>query len=220
MDNGGLVSYTLGDPRPLKEENPYTFFEPLAYLLEQLRIGDSVKLIFIADPPSRQWGAERMWVKITAIDSDDRIEGTLNNAPRDLPALKPGDVVQFFQYHIVDFQFDENNCDPPINYDEDRFPKPREYWERCIVDDAIVKGELKVEHIERQVPGEISNESPTDGTRGLSDEEIAGRPYSFVALGVVLNKDDSWIEYIDCPVGSSYTRNWKTGLFEKDEFEN
>jgi hypothetical protein len=217
-------SYTIDDPRPAAVKNPYTFFSPLPNLLEQLRIGDLVKLIFIADPPSDQWAAERMWVKINAIDPDGSMEGSLVNTPRDLPALKPGDIVCFSPHHIIDFKFDEDNQDPPISYDTERFPPPREYWERCIVDNAVLNGELKIEHIERQVPSEAGDDKTIidsgwqiwADTRGLTYEQIAERPYSYVALGVVLNMDDSWIAYIDCPIGASFTRNWETGLFEED----
>jgi hypothetical protein len=217
-------TYTIDDPRPLAEKNPYTFFKPLDYLLDQLRLGDLVKLTFVANPPSEQWGAERMWVKITALDSSGLLAGTLENQPRDLPALQLGDTIRFERHHILDFRFDEDNQEPPICYDLERFPPPREYWERCIVDHAILNGDLKIEHIERQVPSEAGgDDSIVDSgwqiwadTRGSSEEDIAARPYSYVALGVVLNKDDSWIAYIDCPIGSSFTRNWETGLFAED----
>jgi hypothetical protein len=52
--------------------------------------------------------------------------------------------------------------------------------------------------------------------RGLSDDEIEARKMSYVALGAVLNRDDSWIHLIEEPVGSAFLRNFETHQYERD----
>jgi hypothetical protein len=137
------VGYLIDDPREMAGQNPYTFFLPQPYLIDQLRVGDLVK-----------------------------------------------------------------------------------NWERCIVDDAILDDSLRVERLERKAPKASDDDTVVDSgwhiwadTRGLTDEEIAMRPYSYVALGKVLNQDDSWIHLIDSPKQSSFTRNWQNGQFEEDANE-
>ncbi|MDQ2091302.1 hypothetical protein [Marimonas arenosa] len=55
-----MFRYTLRDPRPFKQESPYTFFLSKPEEIAEIARGQMVKLIFVADPPSDQDGAERM----------------------------------------------------------------------------------------------------------------------------------------------------------------
>ncbi|WP_423603110.1 immunity protein Imm33 domain-containing protein [Sphingomonas sp. MS122] len=50
--------------------------------------------------------------------------------------------------------------------------------------------------------------------RNISDTEVDEREAAYVALGAVLNRDDSWIRLIDEPVGARFIRNWETDAFE------
>jgi hypothetical protein len=40
------------------------------------------------------------------------------------------------------------------------------------------------------------------------------RGAAYVALGAVLNRDDSWLELIDAPIGSAFMRDFETGAYE------
>ena len=50
-------------------------------------------------------------------------------------------------------------------------------------------------------------------TRGKSTEELAARKIAYVALGAVLNKDDTWLHLIDEPAGASFEKDFETGVF-------
>ncbi len=39
------------------------------------------------------------------------------------------------------------------------------------------------------------------------------RKFSYVALGAVLNRDDSWLAWIDEPVGTTLMRDFDTGRY-------
>jgi hypothetical protein len=39
------------------------------------------------------------------------------------------------------------------------------------------------------------------------------RKFSYVALGAVLNRDDSWIGWIDAPIGTALMRDFETNKY-------
>jgi hypothetical protein len=206
--------YSIDDPRPLAAEAPYTFFLPTDAGLAALAPGDMAKLIIRAVPQSGQWDAERLWVLIEAIEGD-RLHGSLQNEPYDIPALKAGDRVEFERWQIASIYWDEARPAEPEG------AHPREYWERCLVDWCMIEERLQAHYLYREAP-----EPPAEGDRfpdsgwrirgdyrGLSDSKIDARETRFVALGAVLNVDDSWLSLIDAPVGSAFIRDWDTGGF-------
>jgi len=78
---------------------PETFHVPSIEQLYSLQVGDYVKLIFVAKNKRK----ERMWVKITSIDTsadEDEFVGILNNEPI-IMDLKLGDKVWFNAKHIA-----------------------------------------------------------------------------------------------------------------------
>ena len=201
--------YTLDDPRPMAKESPYTFFLPSQIELDNVAVGDDVKLIFRGHPKSRKYGAERMWVQVTSI-SQTMLEGTLNNQPSDLPQLKLGDRVRFQPFHIAATE----KLVPGV-------PEVREYWERCLVDKCVTDDRVPVHFLYREEP-DMAREGdryPDSGWRirgdyrGLTDAEIDARPMEYIALGAVLNADDSSLHLIDEPVGARFIRNFTTGKF-------
>ncbi|EGF91960.1 hypothetical protein ABI_03920 [Asticcacaulis biprosthecium C19] len=53
--------------------------------------------------------------------------------------------------------------------------------------------------------------------RDISEEELESRDVTYIALGKVLNVDDSWLDLIDSPIGSAFLRNFETGQYEPEE---
>lgn len=207
--------YEIIDPRPIAAEAPYTFYLPSENELLAVAPGDLVKLTFRSVPESSEWDAERMWVIVTAADGS-RLTGRLDNHPSDMPQFKAGDRVSFDRGHIIDIDWSEDRVTPPPPA-----PTQRWYWDRCFVDDQILDGRFKVEFLYREeadLPQE-GDAYPDSGwrfrcdTRTLTDEEYDNPNFSYIAIGKVLNEDDSWLHLIDAPVGSAFQRNWETGEF-------
>jgi hypothetical protein len=208
--------WVLVDPRPIAKEAPYTFFLPSAAELAAQKPGDKVYLDIQAVPRRQKWESERMWATITKAGRSG-LTAKLEHQPDDIPGLKLGDMVDFKLWHVLQIDF----ADPALwaNFDAGE----REYWERCLVDQAVLDGELKVEYLYREKPdmGQRDDPYPDSGwrirgdTRDCSDKEVQKRPAAYVALGAVLNADDSWLHLIDEPIGLSFERNYRTGKFKR-----
>ncbi|HWV60467.1 MAG TPA: DUF2185 domain-containing protein [Sphingopyxis sp.] len=218
---GWFGRYEIEDPRPIAADAPYTFYLPSENELLAVSPGDLVKLAFRSIPDSSEWGAERMWVIVTAAEGA-RLTGTLDNHPLDMPQLKAGDRVTFTRGHVMDIDWSADRAAPPPTA-----PARREYWDRCFVDDQILDGWLKIEYLYREEPDppDEGDAYPDSGwrfrcdTRGLTNEEYDNPSFSYIAVGKVLNEDDSWLHLIDAPVGSAFLRNWETGEFVPTEMD-
>lgn len=206
--------YTIEDPRPIAASAPYTFELPSENELLAVAPGDLVKLMF-RSIPAGQWDVERMWVIVTAADGAS-LTGTLDNHPDDMPQIKAGDRVSFDRGQIIDIMWGEDRAVSPPSA-----PGRRDYWDRCFVDNAILDGLRKAEFLYREEPEPPREEDkyPDSGWRIESDPpeafdvESGDPPFSYVALGAVLNRDDSWLHLIDEPVGSAFERDPTTGRF-------
>src|SRR5690349_16217405 len=203
------IRYVLVDPRPIAKEAPYTFFLPSPQWLAAVKPGDKVYLDFEAVPRRTKWESERMWVVVTERNGD-KLVGVLDHEPDDMPGVSKGESVAFETWHILQVDL----TDPGANA---RLPDgDREYWERCLVDCAVLDGELKVGYLYRETPdmGEPNDRYPDSGwriradMRGQTDDQIAAREAAYVALGAVLNQDDSWLHLIDEPIGSAFERDF------------
>jgi len=207
-------AFTLEDPRPTQAAAPYTFFLPDARRVEAVGPGDHVKLIFIPTADGTKYGAERMWVEVVSVDGP-AFRGKLDNAPDDIPGLSLGDPVEFNSWHIIDVEFADEDKDRQLI-----FPR-RTYYDRCLVDRCVLNGEAKVHYVYREAPDLAKDDDKHQDSgwrirgdwRGLSDEEVDARECDYVALGAVLNQDDSWVHLIDQPEGSAFIRDW-----DKDQF--
>ena len=206
------MSYSLIDGPERRQEAPYTFFLPNPGYIDALEVGDHAKVGFEYDPPGEKYGGERMWVLIEEIDGD-RYRGTLDNEP-DEAILTYGEKVEFERKHILDVEYAEGKADPMV-------PPTRTYWGRCLVDECVLYDDIPVEFIYREEPDELEGDGAPDtgwrvrGRQGsANDEEMDEREVSFVALGAVLNEDDSWLDLIDAPVGSAFMRNFDTNRYE------
>lgn len=209
-------SYTLDDPRLVHQEAPYTFYLPSEARLAAIEPGDTVKLIFRGKPAGRQYDAERMWVMVTEVNEED-LTGTLENSPFDMPQIKSGDVVHFKRWHIIQTEWANTEKEAQIP------PEPsNQYWDRCFVDEEVLTGQASVQYIYREEPDmtQDGDKYPDSGWRiradvsKLTDEQYENPNPQYIAIGKVLNEDDSWLHLIDSPIGSKFFRNAETGEFE------
>lgn len=211
--------YEIEDPRPIAAASPYTFFLPDPALIAAVDIGDSVKAVFIASPLSEKYGAERMWVTITSTNGD-WLEGTLDSQPYDMPKLTRGMTIRLPRSHVISVDLRD-----PAKVPRDQLRDCREYWDRCMVDQSVIDGDMKVRYLYRETPDLAGpkDKYPDSGWRmrgeinDFSNEELASREVAYVALGLVLNKDDAWIHLIDEPIGSAFEWYTETGEFVKRE---
>ncbi|WP_170400560.1 immunity protein Imm33 domain-containing protein [Ruegeria arenilitoris] len=199
-------TFRLQDPRPTQKENPYTFHIPSKEELAEVTNGTTVKLIFSAVPASEKYDAERMWVIVEHRDGTNLL-GRLDNTPDDIPGLNPGDPVEFQIHHVIDVDWE----DPELNA---RFASDFNNWfARCFVDDAVLERRARVGFIYREDPEHDEEDKyPDTGWRiradveQLSQEEYDDTPCSYVAIGAVLNCDDSFVHLLSEPVGSRFLR--------------
>lgn len=210
--------YEIDDPRPIAEAAPYTYHLPSENELLALQPGDLVKAVFRSIPASPIWEAERMWVEIIALEGD-LLRAKLSNIPFDMPQLKPESPVRLKRSDVIDIDWRADREAPPPPT-----PNRRWYWERCLVDACVTEECVPVHFIYREKPdmAQEGDTYPDSGWRirgdygGLSDEQIDARKMSYIALGPVLNVDDTWLHLIDAPVGAAFIRDWETGAFVED----
>ena len=216
-------SYTLEDPRPIAQSSPYTYYIPPADHIAALRPGDIAKLIFLGQPGGRQFNGERMWVKVTGRDGQTLI-GALDNEPFDMPQLAVGDEVHFEPHNVIAIEYENADQRPELNSLSE--PTQKQYWDRCLVDDCVQDGSVRVGYLYREAPdmAQEDDEYSDSGWRirgdvsRMSDEQYESGGASYIALGAVLNKDDSWLHLIDSPHGTAFLINPDTGEFEPTEF--
>ncbi|KAA9018242.1 immunity protein Imm33 domain-containing protein [Sphingobium limneticum] len=207
-------SWSIDDPRPIQADAPYTYFLPSAERIAALLPGDLVKLVIRSHPPGPEWDAERMWAEVKNI-APEGWTGALANTPCDMPQLREGSRLTFQPFHIIDLIYEGDREAPP------GLPR-REYWDRCMVDSCVLDEGVPVYYIYRDEPdmGDEDDKYPDSGWRirgdyrDLNDEQLHARKHDYIAIGKVLNADDSWLHLIDSPVGSAWLRNFETGGYE------
>lgn len=214
--------YIIQDPQPTAAEAPYTYYLPPPDFLASVSSGDIVKIIFESVPISQKYGAERMWVIVQERKGDELV-GILDNDPYDIPQLKSGKRIAFKISDIIDIDW---NNDALQERGLERTPK-RSYWDRCLVDSVVITDAIPIGFLYREAPdlGHVDDKHPDSGwrIRGNTDfmtpEECETESAEYVALGVVLNIDDSWLHLISEPIGSRFIKNSKTSEFEIDTLE-
>lgn len=214
----GVPTYTVLDPRPVAAVARYTFFLPSHVEIAAVEKGDLVKLMFEYTHQTEEWQVERMWVTVDEVE-DENLKGVLENQPFEKTSkLKVGARICFKRYDILSIQWANPKSAPrPIEY--------REYWERCLVDESVVEGSEPVEYIYREEPDmqQDGDKYPDSGWRirgrlgSMTDEELESRKPQYVAIGVVLNKDDSWVSLIDSPIGSRFMRDFNKNTFSLEQ---
>ena len=194
-------AWQLIDPRPIQQENPYTFFVPSAAEKAAIAPGDLVKLMFrsLATPD----GSERMWVVFQGRD-DRGAFGDLDSQPLDIPGLTAGDRIRFQDHHVVSV------WEPKVDdiSHEDRM------FARCHVDPRVLSGAMPIGRIERRRAlfswrHWRKDRWPDTGWYIFAADGTTPRPRDmrYVALGLVLNRDDSILPHISAPVGTRMVRD-------------
>jgi hypothetical protein len=206
------VSWHLVNGEERRREAPYTYFLPHSDQIAALRVGDMVKLLFEYDGEVEAYGGERMWVTVDQIDGSD-FEGRLLSEPCE-SHITTGALVQFNAGDILDYRYSDERPEPQVPTTH------REYWERCLVDECVLNDGIPVEYVYREEPDMAGpdDKHPDSGWRIRGKEETGDdmdeRKPAYVALGAVLNRDDSWLHLIDEPVGSAFMRNFETNTYE------
>lgn len=206
MSGSGLPpGIALNDPRPIAARSPYTFFMPHPDELKALKPGDGVKAIFTQTEGETKYDAERMWVLIERIE--DRVAyGILDSDPDDMPLIEAGMPVAIPLTHVIATAFSKSNPRPDT-------PEPREYWERCFVDACVVEGRSHPDYLYREEP-DMTREGDQYADSGwrirgtqeaIDQDEANGEMPRYIALGAVLNVNDSWLHLIDAAPGSYFS---------------
>ena len=100
------MSWYLESVYKRNKEAPYTFYIPSQEVIDILRIGDRVKLIFECETRADGYAGERMWVKITHRDMEN-FKGVLSNDPINISELKIGQEISFHADHICDTEYND-----------------------------------------------------------------------------------------------------------------
>jgi hypothetical protein len=214
-DSSCLSRSKILDPRPIAASAKYTYYLPPEDRLNAVAAGHSVQIVLRAIPPSEKWDAERIWLKVV-LTGPGWVEGILDSDPSDMPLLRPGTTIRAPSTHIINVMFDDPKKEAALKAD-----MRREHWERCLVDRGVLDGVLPVHYLYREQPNMTrdGDEFPDSGwrirgdLRTASDEELRAREVAYVALGAVLNRDDSWIHLIDEPIGSAYERDFERRVY-------
>ncbi|MDE2561971.1 MAG: DUF2185 domain-containing protein [Sphingomonadales bacterium] len=203
--------FRLSNAEALAAKAPYTFFIPSREEREAVVPGAMVKLVFEYLWDGRKLNGERMWVKVTHVQGQE-MTGLLDNRPYE-EGLEEGMVVNFAPANVVEIEWG----DAP----HPEVPTPRQFWQRCYVDECVVEGCVPVGFLYREEPDlEGSDEKYPDSgwrIRGRETEDPADsldrRKIAYVALGAVLNADDSVLDLLEAPVGSAFVRDEESGEY-------
>jgi hypothetical protein len=205
--------FHLRDADEAAAASPYTFFIPSREERVAIAPGDLVKLGFEYEWQTEKYGSERMWVRVIG-KTGLQFTGTLDNEPFEM-GLKQGMLVSFGVEHILSILWSDPAVHPLSQEDTD-------YGDRCLVDSCVVDAGVPVEYIYREEPdmAEEGDAYPDSGwrIRGQQNDARAGpyegRKIAYLALGAVLNRDDSFIGLLDQPIGSAFMRNFAVGGYD------
>ena len=95
------LGFSLENVQVEHQKNPRHFLIPSQEEINQLKLGDQVRLIFVLDTVLENGcRAERMWVELTEI-CDEKFKGRLTNQPAFITSIQLGDELDFAQEHIA-----------------------------------------------------------------------------------------------------------------------
>ena len=105
------IGYSLEDVQAKHQKNPRHFLIPSQEEINQLKLGDQVRLIFVLDTVLENGcRAERMWVELTEI-RDGKFKGRLTNQPAYITSIQLGDELDFAREHIASLMIPQLNLD-------------------------------------------------------------------------------------------------------------
>ena len=105
------IGYSLEDVQAKHQKNPRHFLIPSQEEINQLKLGDQVRLIFVLDTVLENGcRAERMWVELTEIH-DGKFKGRLTNQPAYITSIQLGDELDFAREHIASLLVPQLNLD-------------------------------------------------------------------------------------------------------------
>ena len=202
------MSWYLDNVYELNKGAPYTFYLPSSEVLEKLKVGDLVKLIFVSKNEEEDgFHGERMWVVITE-RNEKKFVGKLNNNPYRLN-LKIGDEISFGIQNICDTEYQD-----PASKDWDFY-----FDTKVIVsDDVLEKREFNF----------MLRDNPTaEGDPGWSilsgyeSDDYVNNPKNFqiISIGVILNIDDSILNFLEEPPLCAYERNDEGRFYKIEDYD-
>lgn len=139
---------------------------------------------------------------VDQIDYDGRFVGGLDNEPQWIEDLKCGDEVMFDARHIINTEHDS----------DDNIVK--RYIKHCYVTQRILKDGARGGYLYREEPDD-ENDSGWRFTANDESDEYMDDPknIAFVSVGLVLSKDDSFIDLLDAPERAEFVRDVRTQAF-------
>ncbi|WP_314588324.1 DUF2185 domain-containing protein [Paenibacillus terrigena] len=183
------MKWKLDSVVKLHKESPYTFYLPSDQVISQLKVGDLVKLIFMAEETfDNGCNAERMWVEILERNESDFL-GKLANQPYYLSSLQYGDMIDFKSEHICSTQLDDPNSKDMDYYFDKKI---------TVSNDVLSRNEFNF-----MLRFEPDNEHDLGWVffSGYEDDEFYANPKNFqvISVGKMLNIDDSILVFLDNP---------------------
>lgn len=124
--------YIVRDPRPTREESPWTFYLPCEERIAAVTPGDYVQAIF--DPEDDEGLTERMWIHVTEADADNLI-GQLANDPIYLP-MTAGEEVSIPRYAVIQIMTERKDDPEETNVTDERV------FHRCWIDKRVYRGDI------------------------------------------------------------------------------
>lgn len=202
-----MASWTLRDSSETARQFKYTFYKPSESEIALIKPGENVKLVFdfISDDPDAPQ-AERMWVVVDHICADGSFVGSLDNVPRWIKDLEPGDTIEFDSRHIINTEHDDP--DNLVN----------RYRSRCFVTNRILRDGQPIGYLYRENP----DTEEDCGWRFLAGNESDAymedaANFEFVSIGAVLNQDDSVLDLLQEPIGSVFEKDVDSDKFNRVE---
>ncbi|MFC4160496.1 immunity protein Imm33 domain-containing protein [Chitinimonas lacunae] len=192
-----MPSWFLEDATAIAADYPYTFYKPSSQVISKVAVGEVVKLIFRFDSDDPEApGAERMWVLVESVDGQGGFSGRLDNQPRYIKDLQPGDPIAFRDIHIINTDHDDH--DNVVNH----------YLLRCYVTKRVLQDGARVGYLYREAP-EQDNDS---GWRIMAGDESQAymdddQNVAYVSLGAVLNRDDAFVDLLEAEIGAEFERH-------------
>ncbi|GAB6551413.1 MULTISPECIES: immunity protein Imm33 domain-containing protein [Bacillus] len=202
------MPWYLDNVYELNKEAPYTFYLPSTDVLEKLKVGDLVKLIFVSKNEEEDgFHRERMWVEITEKNEKEFV-GELDNNPYRID-LKIGDTISFGIENICDTEYDD-----PASSDWDFY-----FDAKVIVsDDVLEKREFNF-----MLKDNSTAEDDPDWSilSGYESGDYVNNPKNFqiISIGVILNIDDSILNFLEEPPLCAYERNDEGEFYKIEDYD-